>query len=173
MSRRAAPLPQVNPTPNQCRTCDPRHLVVYLATKLTDRITRPSLALLIQDLACRQFARHHLHLGIEAEFADGLVRAAHLPMLQPPTERLVTRSGFARLLAHIALCHNRRVVVARLDRLPSTAEASRLHRIGARVLSATEPNNHKAVSQADMADCIQRDLAIHYPTKPCQRKEAQ
>jgi len=154
-------LPQVNP-PADCGSCDPRQTVVYLAVNPADRVTRPSLALLNQELACRRYTRCRLHRRIEAEYADS-------PSL--PGSRRQRRYGFARLLAHVALCHNRQVVVARLDRLPQPSAAVRLRRIGARVLSAGQPNSRTVSDQAEMANQISRDMARLFPQPTSQRKE--
>jgi hypothetical protein len=99
------------------------------------------LALHRQHQACRWFTRHQLRKHLEATFMDG------------PRSR---RSGLRRLLAHVAVCHNRRVVVQRLDRLPpGSPEAAQVTEEGARVLSATEQNTRSSRRQA----ALSRDVA--------------
>jgi hypothetical protein len=78
--------------------------------------------LLNQDLACRRYCRQRLHRGVEACYIDTAGSG---------------RRGFQALLGHLSLCHNRNVVVARLDRVPAR-RASSIAGLGARVLSAAE-----------------------------------
>jgi len=167
------PLPRVNPSPETRGSCDPNRLVVYLSVSAGDRVVRPSLSLLGQELVCRRFARHRLHRGIEAEFADGLARPDSVRPPQGNHRPRADRPGFTKLLAHVALCHNRRVVVARLDRLPLLRTA-RLRPLGARVLSATEPNGRRAAGQEDVLNRIQLDMEELFPHRsahPLNRKE--
>jgi hypothetical protein len=134
-------LPQANPSIGECETCGPDGVVVYVCNRPGDEAQRQGLALHTQHLACRRFTQHHLHRRLEATFADS-ARSR--------------RAGLRRLLAHVAVCHNRRVVVQRLDRLPpGSPEANEVMQDGARVLSATEQNTRSSRRQA----ALSRDVA--------------
>ena len=168
MSRLPKPFPVVNPSPGTTDSCDPNKVVVYLSSKPTDKISRPSLSLLGQELACRRFSRHQLHRTIEAEFADGM--ASRPPQ---PNRTQSLQPGFNKLLAHIALCQNQRVVVARLDRLPAPKSVHQLGHLDVRVLSATEPNTQARTSQAEMAASIRHDIGELFPERTSKRKVEQ
>jgi DNA invertase Pin-like site-specific DNA recombinase len=138
--REAAPLgsggklPQVNPDVADCERCDPEGVLAYVRADPGDDATRQGLALHRQHQACRWFTRHRLRKHLEATFMDN------------PRSR---RSGLRRLVAHLAVCHNRRVVVQRLDRLPpGSPEVNRVLAGGARVLSASEQNPRSSRRQA-------------------------
>ncbi|MDR1238437.1 MAG: recombinase family protein [Propionibacteriaceae bacterium] len=134
-------LPQANPSISECETCGPEGVVVYVCNKPGDEAQRQGLALHTQHLACRRFTCRNLHKRLEATFADS-ARSQ--------------RAGLRRLLAHVAVCHNRRVVVQRLDRLlPGSPEAEQVAEDGARVLSATEQNTRSSRRQAALG----RDVA--------------
>ena len=100
--------------------------MVYVCNQPGDDAGRAGLALQMQHQACRRFTRQQLRKRLEASFMDN----AHSK-----------HDGLRRLLAHVAICHNQRVVVQRLDRLPlGSPEAEQVIRSGARVLSASEQN---------------------------------
>jgi hypothetical protein len=141
------PLPQANPEVAACPTCSPEGVLIYVCSSLDDAAERQGLALHMQHLACRRFTRRQLHKGLEATFTDSISSR---------------RSGLRRLLAHVAVCHNNRVVVQRLDRLPpDSLEAAQVTEEGARVLSATDQNTrtsrHQAALGRDVAELAKRD----------------
>ena len=117
-------------------TCDPAAAVAYVCTHRGDKVRQPGLALQMQDFACREFARHHLRQHMETVFAD-----------QPDSHQ----RGLHGLLAHLAVCHNHRVIVHRLDRLsPGSESARQIAKLGARVLSVTETNTRYLSEQSSL-----------------------
>ncbi|MCL2780012.1 MAG: hypothetical protein FWD74_00695, partial [Actinomycetia bacterium] len=152
---RSKVLPSVNPQPDQCASCDPATALAYLSVTADDRAKRPGLALLTQGYACRTYARRMLHRRIEATFAD------------TPASR---HSGFHRLLAHLAICHNDWLVVHRTDRLPGPESVSgtRVNRLGARVVPVAGEQLPAGARQAaffrDITDLNQ--VAKHHTSKP-------
>jgi hypothetical protein len=125
------PPPLVNPALVDCPSCDSRAAVVYVRAQPDDPGPQPGLALQMQHQSCRDYVKSRLHRPVEATFAD---RGRW--------------TGFRRLLAHLAICHNRRVVVHRLDRLPGDGGGLITAR-GARVLSATETTPHTRSKQCE------------------------
>jgi len=122
--------PPVNPAPDAYMAM-PAGVVEYVATSRADGISRASLALLNQDLACRRFNREHLHGTIQAVFAD---------------TTSTRRPGLAAMLGRFTVCRHCAVIVARLDRLPAR-QAAKLAQLGCRVLSATGHLPHTAKRQ--------------------------
>lgn len=117
-------------------SCDPDAAVAYLRTDARDPVCRPGLALQMQHHACREYVRHRLHRRLAAVFAD-----------QPGSDG----RGMRKLLAHLAVCHNDRVVVHRLDRLPPDSKpAKNVAALGARVLSVTESHTRTHANQTAM-----------------------
>lgn len=138
-----AMLPQFNPEIDpSCRACQDGCPLEYVAVRRDDGVTRPGLALYMQDAACRRFAHYRLHRRIGAAFMDA-----------PGTRR----TGFKRLLAHLAICHNRQVLVSRLDRLPVSRRRP-FGRLVVRTLSATEPNTRARTDQADLMPAIRATI---------------
>ena len=153
----SGPLPVANPRADDCPSCDPSGALVYVRAETGDRIGRAGVALHMQHHACREFVRHRLRKHLEATFADQSKTKNH---------------GFERLLGHVAACHNRRVVVHRLDRLGwGEANIEKLTRLGARVLSVTEPNTRGRASQAETASRIRWDIDHFFPEPVDKRKE--
>ena len=134
-----------------CSSCSPSGAVVYLRASFNDHVGRTGVMLQMQHHACREFVRHHLRKHLEAVFVDRPDTKAH---------------GFGRLLGHLAACHNRRVVVHRLDRISwDEVNIAKLTRFGARVLSVTEPNTRARTSQAETARRISRDIDELFPKR--------
>jgi hypothetical protein len=148
VDRAAKPVsPPAPVNPESCGDCDPGAAVVYLRTDAKDRVKHQALALHMQDQACRNYVKRHLHRRVEATFADRLGSRLH---------------GLRLMLSHLAICHNQRVVVHRLDRLANQATRDgtvAIHQTGARVLSVSEQAPRGVVRQnqflADMADLAQ------------------
>jgi hypothetical protein len=123
---RSGGLPLANPGAAVCGQCNPDGVVVYVRHDRGDPAKREGLALHRQHQTCRWYTRHGLRKRLEATFVDN----TH-----------TRRAGLERLLAHLAVCHNNRVVVDRLDRLPpGSRPANQVAERGARVLSASEQN---------------------------------
>jgi hypothetical protein len=135
-------LAEFNPELDQCLSCNPGRPIEYVAVGRGDQAKRPGLALYMQDAWCRRFAEQHLHRRVEAAFMDA------------PGMR---RTGFKRLLAHLAICHNRLLITSRLDRL-SVAQTRKLGSLAVRVLSATEPNTRTRMDQARQAEAIRATI---------------
>ncbi|MDR3106777.1 MAG: hypothetical protein LBU05_01060 [Bifidobacteriaceae bacterium] len=135
--RRSEPgstLPKANPEVGGCAPCDPEGVVAYVCHDPGDQAERDGLALQMQHQACRHFTRHQLRKRLDATFMDNAK---------------TRRAGLKRLLAHLAVCHNRRVVVERLDRLPpGGGAAGQVAKTGARVLSASEQSPRSRRRQA-------------------------
>ena len=134
-------LPPPNPKPNDCERCDPEGVLVYVCNQPGDGVERGGLALQMQHQACRRYTHRRLRKRLEATFMDN----AHS-----------RHSGLRKLLGHVAICHNQRVVVKRLDRLPpGSTEADEVTASGARVLSANEQTARSNRRQA----AFNRDIA--------------
>ena len=145
----AKSLPLANPRVSSCSSCSPSGAVVYLRAGSVDHAERTGVMLQMQHHACREFIRHHLRKHLEAVFVDRPDTKAH---------------GFGQLLGHLAACHNQRVVVHRLDRISwDEVNIAKLTRLGARVLSVTEPNTRARTSQAETARRISRDIDELFP----------
>lgn len=123
-------------------SCDPDAAIAYLRTDQNDPVTRPGLALHMQHEACRAYIKDRLHRRLSAVFAD-----------RPGSHA----QGLAKLLAHLAACHNHQVVVHRLDRLPpGSSAAKQVAKLGARVLSATEHHTRTLTNQAALNTDLNR-----------------
>lgn len=120
----------------------PGAVLAYLRTGAGDQVDRPGLALQMQYDACRAYARRVLHRRLSGVFAD-----------RPGSHG----TGIARLVAHLAIYHNGRVIVHRLDRLPPGGPAAhRIAALGARVLSVTEHHTRRLSAQTDLNTDIAR-----------------
>ena len=131
--------PEVDPACPVCRSSWP---VEYVAVKADDHTRHAGLALFMQDAMCRRFAHYRLHRRIDATFMD-----------TPSTKR----TGLNRLLAHLALCHNRLLITSRPDRLP-TSQTRKLGGLAVHIVSASsmDPRNH--LSQAELIPHIQTTI---------------
>lgn len=144
-------LPCFNPeveVDSSCSVCRSDCPVEYVAVTSNDHMKHPGLALYMQDAACRRFARYRLHRRIDGAFMD-----------MPGTRR----TGFKRLLSHLAICHNRLLITSRLDRL-SVAQTRKLGGLAVRVVSATSPNTKKRISQAELIPRIQSTIRQMFKT---------
>jgi hypothetical protein len=136
-------LPRFNPEVDPaCPVCRSNRPVEYVAVKTGDHTRHAGLALFMQDAMCRRFAHYRLHRRIDAAFMD-----------TPGTKR----TGLNRLLAHLALCHNRLLITSRPDRLP-TSQTRKLGDLAVRVVSASDSSTRNHPSQAEMIPHIQTTI---------------
>ena len=133
-------LARANPRVAQCSSCNPEGAVVYLRIKTSDRIKRTGVGLHSQLRACRRYVKQRLRKRLEATFAD---------------DRDSPRQGFLGLLGRLAACHNRRVIVQRLDRLDwAQSDLDKVAEMDARVLSVSDTNSRRLHSQKKLAEDI-------------------
>jgi len=97
--------------------CHPDQPVAYVRTVEGDSYGDEALSVAVQALACAQHARRKHHRRIGAVFCDtasATGRSGH-------GERAGgsgSLPGLDALLAHLAVCHSKQVIVHRLDRMP-------------------------------------------------------
>ena len=135
-------LPEANSDGPERLSCDARALLVYVAVHADDAVSRSGLAMALQAHACRHYVHRVAHRRLEAVFAD-----------TPDSGQ----DGLHRLLAHLAVCHNRTVIVHRLDRLPA-ASAAHLTALDAllKPISGEHPPRQQARFFKDMAGLAAR-----------------